>query len=225
MVADTGRAGAITPALAESLSGCDGRASALLLGCVAGMTRLGAGVPFRTDVGYSRGRRARLAALPPSLLQHLTTRGVCGCFQAGGKAAGGKPYFVKCGLNHVTKLVESKKAQLVVIAHDVEPIETIVWLPALCRAMDTPYCIVKGKARLGSVVNKKTATCLAVTDVQQADKAELATLCKTVQGQFNENEQKLTRTWGGGIMGIKNKARMSGIRKMLAREAAKKAGI
>ena len=91
--------------------------------------------------------------------------------------------------------------------------------------MDTPYCIVKGKARLGQVVNKKTATCLAVTDVQQADKAELATLCKTVQGQFNENEQKLTRTWGGGIMGIKNKARMSGIRKMLAREAAKKAGI
>jgi len=144
---------------------------------------------------------------------------------AEGKSSGSKPYFVKCGLNHVTKLVESKKAQLVVIAHDVEPIETIVWLPALCRAMDTPYCIVKGKARLGSVVNKKTATCLAVTDVQQADKAELAALCKTVQGQFNENEQKLTRTWGGGIMGVKNKARMAGIRKMLAREAAKKAGL
>jgi len=150
---------------------------------------------------------------------------VSGVFQAEGKSSASKPYFVKCGLNHVTKLVEDKKAQLVVIAHDVEPIETIVWLPALCRAMDTPYCIVKGKARLGSVVNKKTATCLAVTEVQQADKAELATLCTAVKGQFNENEERLRRTWGGGIMGVKNKARMAGIRKMLAREAAKKAGI
>ena len=34
-----------------------------------------------------------------------------------------KPLFVKCGINHVTHLVEDKKAQLVVIAHDVDPIE------------------------------------------------------------------------------------------------------
>ena len=44
------------------------------------------------------------------------------------------------------------KAQLVVIAHDVDPIELVVWLPALCRKMEIPYCIVKGKARLGSVI-------------------------------------------------------------------------
>lgn len=44
------------------------------------------------------------------------------------------------------------KAQLVVIAHDVDPIELVVWLPALCRKMEIPYCIVKGKARLGAVV-------------------------------------------------------------------------
>lgn len=43
------------------------------------------------------------------------------------------------------------KAQLVVIAHDVDPIELVVWLPALCRKMEIPYCIVKGKSRLGSV--------------------------------------------------------------------------
>lgn len=44
------------------------------------------------------------------------------------------------------------KAQLVVIAHDVDPIELVVWLPALCRKMEVPYCIVKGKARLGAVI-------------------------------------------------------------------------
>jgi large subunit ribosomal protein L7Ae len=43
------------------------------------------------------------------------------------------------------------KAQLVVIAHDVDPIELVVWLPALCRKMGVPYAIVKGKSRLGSV--------------------------------------------------------------------------
>lgn len=40
---------------------------------------------------------------------------------------------VRSGVNLVTKLVEQKKAQLVVIAHDVDPIEIIIHLPALCR--------------------------------------------------------------------------------------------
>jgi large subunit ribosomal protein L7Ae len=46
---------------------------------------------------------------------------------------------------------EQGKAQLVVIAHDVDPIELVVWLPALCRKMGVPYAIVKGKSRLGAV--------------------------------------------------------------------------
>lgn len=40
-----------------------------------------------------------------------------------------KPITLKYGLNHVTNLVESKKAKLVVIAHDVDPIELVMWLP------------------------------------------------------------------------------------------------
>lgn len=63
-----------------------------------------------------------------------------------------KPIVVKYGLNHVTYLIEQNKAQLVVIAHDVDPIELVVWLPALCRKMEVPYCIVKGKSRLGAVI-------------------------------------------------------------------------
>lgn len=34
-----------------------------------------------------------------------------------------KPNFIRSGSNTVTTLVEQKKAQLVVIAHDVDPIE------------------------------------------------------------------------------------------------------
>ena len=44
-------------------------------------------------------------------------------------APGKKPIVLKYGINHITTLVEQKKAQLVVIAHDVDPIE--VWVHAL----------------------------------------------------------------------------------------------
>ncbi len=54
-----------------------------------------------------------------------------------------KPIVVKYGINHITNLVESGKAQLVVIAHDVDPLELVVWLPALCKKMGVPYAIVK----------------------------------------------------------------------------------
>lgn len=55
-------------------------------------------------------------------------------------------------LTNIDFWLSQNKAQLVVIAHDVDPIELVVWLPALCRKMEIPYCIVKGKARLGTVI-------------------------------------------------------------------------
>jgi large subunit ribosomal protein L7Ae len=66
-----------------------------------------------------------------------------------------KPYAAKYGLNHVVGLIENKKASLVLIPNDVDPIELVVFLPSLCKKMGVPYAIVKGKARLGTVVHKK----------------------------------------------------------------------
>ena len=37
-----------------------------------------------------------------------------------------RPLVVRSGVNTVTTLIEQKKAQLVVIAHDVDPIEVII---------------------------------------------------------------------------------------------------
>ena len=97
-----------------------------------------------------------------------------------------RPFVVRQGVNTVTSLVEQKKAQLVVIAHDVDPIEVLVqlnfysiliqcfdcsffqlviFLPSLCRKMGVPYCIVKNKARVGRLVRRKTCTCVALTQV------------------------------------------------------------
>ncbi|KAJ5067336.1 60S ribosomal protein L7A-2 [Anaeramoeba ignava] len=113
-----------------------------------------------------------------------------------------KPVVVKYGINHVTSLVEHKKAQLVVIAHDVDPIELVVWLPALCRKMDVPYCIVKGKSQLGQVVHKKTATALVLTEVNEEDQLQLANLIKVCRHDFNSNT-KAFREWGNGILSTK----------------------
>ena len=43
------------------------------------------------------------------------------------------PPCIKYGLKHITSLIEKKEAKLVLIANDVDPIELVLWLPALCR--------------------------------------------------------------------------------------------
>lgn len=139
--------------------------------------------------------------------------------------AGKKPMFVKFGVNHVTKLVEQKKAQLVVIAHDVDPIELVIWLPALCRKMDVPYCIVRCKGRLGQLCGKKSATCLAITNIRNEDRHDLSQLVTGVRGSFNERGDSLRKTWGGGIMGMKSQAMMKKRAMAIAREEAKKSQL
>jgi len=135
-----------------------------------------------------------------------------------------KPQVIKYGLNHVTTLIENKQAHLVVIPHDVDPIELVVWMPALCRKMDVPYCIIKGKSRLGQLVHKKKASCIALTTVRQEDKAELDTLANNFKAQFNDNAE-VRRRWGGGIMGIKSQHVMQRREKALQMEQAKKMNL
>jgi len=136
--------------------------------------------------------------------------------------AGKKPVVVKYGINHITSLVEQKKASLVVIAHDVDPIEIVVWLPALCQKMDVPYCIVKGKARLGTVVGKKTATALCLTGVRNEDKAELNKLVEAVKLNFNDRTKEINRKWGGNTMGLKSIHASDKKRKAIEKEEAKR---
>ena len=146
---------------------------------------------------------------------------------AGSQAAGAKdktgkkPCFVKCGINHIATLVEQKKATMVMIAHDVDPIELVLWLPALCRKMDVPFCIVKGKARLGSVVHKKNATALAFTGVRKEDEGAMAKLVDSVRGSFNDKYDDFKK-WGGGIMGAKSQEKTRQKEKAVARELAKR---
>lgn len=128
-----------------------------------------------------------------------------------------KPNLVKYGLNHVTGLIEKKQAKLVVIAHDVDPIELVVWLPTLCRKMDVPYCIVKGKSRLGAVVHKKKATALVLTNVNKEDKNDFNQLVQTAGDSYNRNTD-IRRMWGGGKLGSKSVAATRKKEKAIAKE-------
>merc|ERR1719253_1161956 len=113
-----------------------------------------------------------------------------------------KPKVLKFGINHVVTLVERKLAKLVVIAHDVDPIEMVIFLPALCRKMDVPYCIVKGKGRLGHLVYQKNATCVALTDVNKEDQNRLDQLVNTMRIMYNDSSD--LNKWGQRSLGIKS---------------------
>lgn len=135
-------------------------------------------------------------------------------------ASGAAPAVLKYGLKHITTLIENKKAKLVVIAHDVDPIELVVWLPALCRKMDVPFAIVKGKSRLGTLTHKKNCAVVALTSVKTEDNKALATLQGNFKAQFNDIVE---RKFGGGTMGLKTVAKLDKRAKALAIEEAKKA--
>merc|ERR1712002_534154 len=129
-----------------------------------------------------------------------------------------KQLCVRQGVNTVTTLVEQKKARLVVIANDVEPVEIVLFLPALCRKMGVPYCIVKTKSRLGRVVRRKTCSCLALTDVESNDRSSMNKLIEAIKTNYNERYDEIRNNWGGGILGAKSTAKIAKLEKAKAKE-------
>jgi len=138
--------------------------------------------------------------------QRLTAQAAAG---SEAKPEAKKQKVIKYGLNHVTTLIERREAKLVVISHDVDPLELVLWLPTLCRKKDIPYVIVKGKSRLGRVVHKKTASVLAITDVEQKDQANLALLVQKARDSFNGRYPVAMKTYGGKVMGFKHRMALS----------------
>ncbi|KAI3840495.1 hypothetical protein MKX03_000782 [Papaver bracteatum] len=125
-----------------------------------------------------------------------------------------KRIVVKYGLNHITYLIEQNKAQLVVIAHDGIPSSL---LSALCRKMEIPYAIVKGK-----IVHKKTAIALSLTSVKNEDKMDFSKIVEAIKANFNDKFDEHRKKWGGGIMGSKSQAKTKAKERVLAKEAAQR---
>jgi len=126
--------------------------------------------------------------------------------QADGQAIPSKKVnTLKMGFNHVTNLIERGQAKLVLIAHDVDPIELVLWMPALCVKKNIPFVIFKSKARLGALVHKKTAACIAIVDVNPGDKADFKALTRKAKQSFNGRYNSLKRNWGKRVLGMKTR--------------------
>ncbi|XP_052875446.1 60S ribosomal protein L7a-2-like [Gossypium arboreum] len=88
--------------------------------------------------------------------------------------------------------------------------------------MEVPYCIVKGKSRLGSIVHKKTAAVLCLTTIKNEDKLEFSRVLEAIKANFNEKYEENRKKWGGGLMGSKSQSRTKAKEKLLAKEAAQR---
>ena len=118
------------------------------------------------------------------------------------------------GVKNVTAAIESKKAQLVVIAHDVDPIEIVVWMPALCRKLEIPYCIVKSKSRLGQIVGMKTCSCVALSEVKPEDRTQFGKIVDSVNSGFLNHFKEEMHMWGGGELSEKTIAKLKAMGKL-----------
>jgi large subunit ribosomal protein L7Ae len=134
-----------------------------------------------------------------------------------------RPPVLHFGANKVTTLVEKKRASLVVIAADVDPIEIVLHLPTLCRKMGIPYCIVRGgRARLGITCHKKTASAVAIETVNPEDKASLNKLAEVIKTNFNDRYDTLRKQWGGRVLSKKSRVRIARYQLIRARDLAQK---
>ena len=91
--------------------------------------------------------------------------------------------------------------------------------------MGIPYVIVKGKARLGTVVHKKTSAVIALQEVKSEDQRDLATIISAAKANLyvsrlliydlcvylisnclysSDKYDEQRRVWGGGLRGYKS---------------------
>lgn len=90
--------------------------------------------------------------------------------------------------------------------------------------MGVPYCIVKGKARLGLLVRRKTCTAVALTQVDSGDRTNFSKLIEAIKTNYNDRADEIRRHWGGGLLGSKSAARIAKLERAKARELAQKQG-
>lgn len=90
--------------------------------------------------------------------------------------------------------------------------------------MGVPYCIVKGKSRLGTLVRRKTCSTIALTQVDSGDRTNFTKLVEVVKTNYNDRQDEIRKHWGGGLLGAKSLARIAKLEKAKARELAQKQG-
>ncbi|EPY74764.1 hypothetical protein CB1_001898001 [Camelus ferus] len=88
--------------------------------------------------------------------------------------------------------------------------------------MGFPYCIIKGKARLGLLVHRKTCTTVAFVQVSSEDKGALVKLVEVIRANYNDRYDDIHCHWGANIRGPKTVAHIAKLEKAKAKELTTK---
>lgn len=99
---------------------------------------------------------------------------------------------ISFGIREVVKSIERKTAKFVLIANDVDPLVVVLFLPSLCKKMGVSYAIFDSKKRLGAMVGRKSAACIALGQVVPG----LKPLMEEADEQFANRHQEIMSTWG-----------------------------
>uniref|UniRef100_A0A8C7B4H5 60S ribosomal protein L7a n=1 Tax=Neovison vison TaxID=452646 RepID=A0A8C7B4H5_NEOVI len=135
-----------------------------------------------------------------------------------------RPPILQAGLNNVTTLGENKKARMAVTAHDVDPTELVILVPALSGKMGISYFIIKGKGRLRCLIHRKTFTTVAFTQVNSKDRGTLAKLAEAIRTNYNDRYDKIHCHWGGKVLGPNSVTHIAKSEKTKAKGPAAKLG-
>ncbi|KAI5191939.1 large subunit ribosomal protein L7Ae [Nematocida sp. AWRm77] len=103
-----------------------------------------------------------------------------------------KELAIKFGIREVVKAIERKSAKFVLIANDVDPIVVVLFLPSLCTKMGVSYAIFDSKKRLGAMVGRKNAACIALDQVVPGMKP----LMEEADELFLKRHKEIMSTWG-----------------------------
>ncbi|XP_043931295.1 60S ribosomal protein L7a-like [Protopterus annectens] len=134
-----------------------------------------------------------------------------------GDAPTKRPPVLRAGINTVTNLVESKKAQLVIIANDVDPFELIVLLPALYHKWEF-YTVLLIEIRLCHLVHIKNTITIAFTLVNLEDKGATAKLITACWTKYNDTYDEICQHWGDNILGPQSTAQITKLAAAKAKE-------
>ncbi|KAH0576279.1 Ribosomal protein L7a [Spironucleus salmonicida] len=115
------------------------------------------------------------------------------------------------GINEVTNLIEKKKAKLVLIANDVDPIELVMWLPSLCHKMQIPYAIIRSKSELGALAGLKTCAVLAIDEIRSEDTAALRSITDKIAVEVNY--EKTIKNHGGNTLSLRSQRKLPSVEK------------
>jgi large subunit ribosomal protein L7Ae len=87
--------------------------------------------------------------------------------------------------------------------------------------MNIPYCFVRGRAELGTLVHQKNAAVVALTDVRKEDETELNNLTTAFRTHFNDNKE-LRRAIGGFKRGAKSQIKFDRVQAAKEKETIRK---